>query len=158
MNDTPQRDVTVMSASETGNAKWVAGQLYDQVKNLPGAEFRLIEANDFTIDDLANEDILIMVTSTQGTGEPPYEAYDFYDALMEDDAPNLSHLTFAMLGLGDSMYEEDFNRAVRDFDRRFGELGGKRLLEHGECDIDFDEDAERWIAKLVPVLEAELKG
>ncbi len=66
----------------------------------------------------------MLITSTQGEGEPPESAESFFKLLSGKRAPDLKHLSFAVLGLGDRSYEF-FCQAAIDADRRFSELGGK---------------------------------
>ena len=101
-------------------------------------------AADFKSKTLAGEDIVLLVTSTQGDGEPPEEAVPLYQFLFGKKAPDLSRLSFAVLGLGDSSYP-DFCQAGQDFDRRLAELGAKRLLDLGICDLDYQAAADAWI-------------
>lgn len=118
---------------------------------------RLIEAVDYDTNELEHEDILLMVTSTQGEGEPPYGAEDLYDAIVGGKHKvAMNNVSYAVLGLGDSAYAENFNLMARQFDQRFEQLGAKRLLRHGECDFDYDVEAARWIAAAVPAVQQEL--
>ena len=139
----PARRVTVLSASQTGNARRVAEQLLLKLEQA-GLDARLVAAADFKSKTLAGEDIVLLVTSTQGDGEPPEEAVPLYQFLFGKKAPDLSRLSFAVLGLGDSSYP-DFCQAGQDFDRRLAELGAKRLLDLGICDLDYQAAADAWI-------------
>ena len=66
----PARRVLVLSASQTGNARGVAEFLHAKLKNA-GVEAVLSSAGDFKSKTLPDEDIVLLVTSTQGEGEPP---------------------------------------------------------------------------------------
>ncbi len=101
-------------------------------------------AADFKSKTLAGEDIVLLVTSTQGDGEPPEEAVPLYQFLFGKKAPDLSRLSFAVLGLGDSSYPDSLSGRP-DFDRRLAELGAKRLLDLGICDLDYQAAADAWI-------------
>ncbi|MFT9231755.1 MAG: flavodoxin domain-containing protein, partial [Bifidobacterium sp.] len=71
------RHITILSASETGNSRGVAEDLLATVQPI-FSNVRLVDSIDYEFEDFAREDILIMVTSTQGEGEPPFEAEDLY--------------------------------------------------------------------------------
>ena len=86
-----------------------------------GVNARLVAAADFKSKTLPEEDIVLLVTSTQGEGEPPEEAVPLYKLLFGKKAPDLSKLSFAVLGLGDSSYPK-FCQAGKDFDARFAEF------------------------------------
>lgn len=142
------RRVTVLSASQTGNARRVAETLHQKLQ-AAGVEARLIGAADFKSKTLSDEDILLLITSTQGEGEPPEEAVPLYKFVFGKKSPDLSKLTFAVLGLGDSSYP-NFCQAGKDFDSKFADLGGKRLADLGVCDLDFQAAADAWVNALVP--------
>lgn len=137
------RRVTVLSASQTGNAHRVAADLLVRLESA-GINARLVAAADFKSKTLPEEDIVLMVTSTQGEGEPPEEAVPLYKLLFGKKAPDLSKLSFAVLGLGDSSYPK-FCQAGKDFDGRLAELGATRLSAFGECDLDFQAAAAAWV-------------
>ena len=142
------RRVLVLSASQTGNARSVAESLHAKLQ-AAGVEARLSSAGDFKSKTLPDEDIVLLVTSTQGEGEPPEEALPLYKFIYGKKKPDLSKLTFAVLGLGDSSYP-NFCQAGKDFDAKFAELGAGRLNDLGICDLEFQADADAWIATVVP--------
>jgi sulfite reductase (NADPH) flavoprotein alpha-component len=150
-----RRHITILAASETGNSLEVAEQLLNAVAQF-WSEVELVEAADYDTARLSSEDVLLMVTSTQGMGEPPYGAERLHDYVMTCRDTPLDGAAFAVLGLGDSDYGDDFNRMARQFDKRYEQLGGRRLIEHGECDYDYDATAAAWIEALLPVLWDEL--
>ena len=67
------RSVTILSASQTGNARRVAEQLLLKLESA-GVNAKLTATADYKTKQLAHEDIVLLVTSTQGEGEPPEEA------------------------------------------------------------------------------------
>ena len=144
----PARRVLVLSASQTGNARGVAESLYTKLKNA-GVEAALKSASEFKSKTLPDEDIVLLVTSTQGEGEPPEEALPLYKFVFGKKAPDLGKLTFAVLGLGDSSYP-NFCQAGKDFDAKFAELGARRLNDLGICDLEFQSAADAWIEAVVP--------
>ena len=148
-------NITVLSASQTGNARAVAARLHEALlaRNLPAT---LASCADYKPKNLASEQILLLVTSTQGEGEPPEEALSLFKLINGKKAPDLGGLKFAVLGLGDSSYPKFCGAAV-DFDSRFAALGGTRLLPRTDCDLEFQAEAEAWMAKIVPAVAAECK-
>ena len=142
------RRVLVLSASQTGNARSVAESLHAKLQ-AAGVEAHLSSAGDFKSKTLPDEDIVLLVTSTQGEGEPPEEALPLYKFIYGKKKPDLSKLTFAVLGLGDSSYP-NFCQAGKDFDAKFAELGAGRLNDLGICDLEFQANADAWIATVVP--------
>ena len=108
----PARRVRILSASQTGNARKVAEQLLAKLESA-GVDAVLTAAADYKTKQLAEEDILLLVTSTQGEGEPPEEALPLHKFLNGKKAPDLSAVSFAVLGLGDSSYPK-FCQAAAD--------------------------------------------
>ncbi|WP_016688266.1 assimilatory sulfite reductase (NADPH) flavoprotein subunit [Neisseria sicca] len=144
----PARRVLVLSASQTGNARGVAESLHAKLK-AAGVEAALKSASEFKSKTLPDEDIVLLVTSTQGEGEPPEEALPLYKFVFGKKAPDLGKLTFAVLGLGDSSYP-NFCQAGKDFDAKFAELGARRLNDLGICDLEFQNAADAWVEAVVP--------
>lgn len=145
--------VTVLSASQTGNAKSVADKAADSLEAV-GIQVSRAELKDYKAKNIAGERRLLLVTSTQGEGEPPEEAVVLHKLLNGKKAPKLDKLQFAVLGLGDSSYP-NFCRAGKDFDKRFEELGAKRLLERVDADLDFATAANAWTDNIAALLKEE---
>ncbi|EPG9676214.1 NADPH-dependent assimilatory sulfite reductase flavoprotein subunit [Citrobacter freundii] len=144
--------ITLISASQTGNARRVAEALRD---DLIAAKLNvtLINAGDYKFKQIANEKLLIVVASTQGEGEPAEEAVALHKFLFSKKAPKLTDTAFAVLGLGDTSYEF-FCQAGKDFDSKLAELGGERLLDRVDADVEYQAAAAEWRARLVEVLKA----
>ena len=144
--------ITLISASQTGNARRVAEALRD---DLIAAKLNvtLINAGDYKFKQIANEKLLIVVASTQGEGEPAEEAVALHKFLFSKKAPKLDNTAFAVFGLGDTSYEF-FCQAGKDFDAKLAELGGERLLDRVDADVEYQAAAAQWRARLVDVLKA----
>ncbi|WP_037585425.1 assimilatory sulfite reductase (NADPH) flavoprotein subunit [Stenoxybacter acetivorans] len=146
------RKVTVLSASQTGNARRVAEEVLVKLKDA-GINTQLMAAGDFKSKNITDEDIVLLVTSTQGEGEPPEEAVPLYKFLFGKKAPNLSQLSFSVLGLGDTGYP-NFCQAGKDFDAQLAKLGAKRLLNRVDCDLDYQSTAAQWQDKITAEVAA----
>lgn len=144
--------ITLISASQTGNARRVAEALRD---DLIAAKLNvtLINAGDYKFKQIANEKLLIVVASTQGEGEPAEEAVALHKYLFSKKAPKLENTAFAVFGLGDTSYEF-FCQAGKDFDSKLAELGGERLLDRVDADVEYLVAAAQWRERLVEVLKA----
>lgn len=137
-----EQKVTIISASQTGNARRVANELSQDIERL-GIAVTHLPAGEYKAKKLSQEEILILVTSTQGEGEPPEEALSLYKYLFAAKAPKLTHLQFAVFGLGDASYPK-FCQAAKDFDQRFAELDAQRLLVRVDADTDFQTASTSW--------------
>ncbi|MTH45346.1 NADPH-dependent assimilatory sulfite reductase flavoprotein subunit [Intestinirhabdus alba] len=144
--------ITLISASQTGNARRVAEALRD---DLLAAKLNvtLVNAGDYKFKQIANEKLLVVVASTQGEGEPPEEAVALHKFLFSKKAPALNHTAFAVFGLGDTSYQF-FCQSAKDFDGRLAELGGERLLDRVDADVEYQAAAAEWRARVVEALKS----
>ena len=144
--------ITLLSASQTGNARRVAEALRDDLQ-AEQLNVKLVNAGDYKFKQIASEKLLIVVTSTQGEGEPPEEAVALHKFLLSKKAPKLEGTAFAVFGLGDTSYEF-FCQSGKDFDSRLAELGGERLLDRVDSDVEYQGAAAEWRTRVVEVLKA----
>ncbi|WP_144839351.1 NADPH-dependent assimilatory sulfite reductase flavoprotein subunit [Leclercia adecarboxylata] len=146
--------ITLISASQTGNARRVAEALRDDLLAAK-LNVNLVNAGDYKFKQIASEKLVVVVTSTQGEGEPPEEAVALHKFLFSKKAPKLSGTAFAVFGLGDSSYEF-FCQSGKDFDSKLAELGGERLLDRVDTDVEYQAAAAEWRARIVDVLKARV--
>ncbi|HDZ8011643.1 TPA: NADPH-dependent assimilatory sulfite reductase flavoprotein subunit [Citrobacter amalonaticus] len=144
--------ITLISASQTGNARRVAEALRDDLLAAK-LSVTLVNAGDYKFKQIANEKLLVVVTSTQGEGEPPEEAVALHKFLFSKKAPKLDNTAFAIFGLGDTSYEF-FCQSGKDFDSKLAELGGERLLDRVDADVEYQAAAAEWRARVVEVLKS----
>ncbi|WGE56643.1 assimilatory sulfite reductase (NADPH) flavoprotein subunit [Actinobacillus equuli] len=145
--------VTVLSASQTGNAKSVADKLAERLTT-EGVNVTRTSLKDYKAKNIADEQLVLLVTSTQGEGEAPEEGVVLLKLLNGKKAPKLDRLQFAVLGLGDSSYP-NFCQAGKDFDQRFYDLGATRLFDRVDADLDFQTTADQWINEIVEIIKTK---
>ncbi|MDC9820217.1 NADPH-dependent assimilatory sulfite reductase flavoprotein subunit [Pectobacterium polonicum] len=150
----PVQTITLISASQTGNARRVAEQLRDDLLAAK-LSVNLVNAGDYKFKQIGQEKLLLIVASTQGEGEPPEEAVALHKFLLSKKAPEMKDTAFAVFGLGDTSYEF-FSKAGKDFDNRLAELGAERLLDRVDADVDYQGLAEQWRRQLVDILQARV--
>ncbi len=139
----PRRPLTILYATESGNAESVADEARKRAaKN--GFAAKLVDMADTSPEEIAKADNLLVIASTWGEGDPPERATTFYQALMADDAPSFAGRRFAVLALGDSSYV-NFCETGRRIDERLASLGAERVADRIDCDLDFEESSESWI-------------
>ena len=144
--------ITLISASQTGNARRVAEALRDDLLAAK-LNVKLVNAGDYKFKQIAAEKLLVVVTSTQGEGEPPEEAVALHKFLFSKKAPKLDGTAFAVFGLGDTSYEF-FCQSGKDFDSKLAELGAERLLDRVDADVEYQTAAAEWRARVVEALKA----
>ena len=144
--------ITLISASQTGNARRLAEQLRDDLLAAK-LSVTLVNAGDYKFKQIAQERLLVIVASTQGEGEPAEEAVALHKFLFSKKAPKLNETAFAVFGLGDTSYE-NFCQSGKDFDSKLAELGAERLVERVDADVEYQELATAWRKQVVEVLKA----
>lgn len=154
--------VDVLIGTQTGNAEGLAEDMA-MTLGAAGAQSRLHQLDDVELDDLATMENVLVITSTYGEGEMPDNAQLFWEALESETAPRLEAMSFSVLALGDTAYDE-FCAAGKMIDKRFEQLGATRLVDRVDCDVDFEDLAAEWsenvmaqfgplIAEAAPVAE-----
>ena len=136
------KEIIVAFGTETGNAESLADEVASKLSSANRAH-RVVNLEDFSLEELDAADLLLLITSTYGEGEAPSDAEDFHEELMEVNDLSLSQLSFSVCALGDTSYEL-FCQCGKDFDRRLEELGGRRIAPRVDCDVDYDEGFKTW--------------
>ncbi|MCL7749477.1 assimilatory sulfite reductase (NADPH) flavoprotein subunit [Halalkalibacter alkaliphilus] len=156
VEQTISKEVTILYGSQTGNAQGLAESAG---KTLEGRGFDVTVAsmNDFKPNNLKKLHNLLIVVSTHGEGDPPDNALSFHEFLHGRRAPKLENLRYSVLSLGDSSYEF-FCQTGKEFDQKLEELGGTRLNERVDCDLDFDEPAAEWLEGVIAGLSQAQAG
>ncbi|WOI43145.1 assimilatory sulfite reductase (NADPH) flavoprotein subunit [Bacillus altitudinis] len=137
------KDVTVLYGSQTGNSEGLAKKTAQHLEE-KGFQVTLSSMSDFKPNNLKKINNLLVIVSTHGEGDPPDNALSFHEYVHGRRAPKLDHLSFSVLSLGDSSYEF-FCQTGKEFDERFKELGGTRLFDRVDCDLDYDEPFSEWL-------------
>ena len=135
--------LTILYATESGNAEKLAGDAAKAARKR-GFKPTLLDMADVDLVSLGSVQRLMVIAATWGEGDAPARAVSAYADLMSDKAPSLDGLEFAVLALGDTAYAE-FCAVGKALDRRLEELGGKRVADRVDCDLDFAEPAATWI-------------
>jgi sulfite reductase (NADPH) flavoprotein alpha-component len=142
---------TILYATETGNSRRIAMQL-EATAQAAGLTTRVVDIADYRLAEFKTETRLLIVSATHGLGEPPEGCEPFFEYLASKRAPQLPELQYSVLALGDSSYE-DFCTAGHELDERLASLGATRLTSLVECDIDYEDETERWSAAVMAAAE-----
>lgn len=136
----------VFFGSQTGTAEDFAKKFAQEAKQW-GFRPKVIDLENYNVDDLSEEDLCVFMLATYGEGEPTDNARDFWSWINDESKSqdHLSKLRYVIFGLGNKTYEH-FNEVARVADKRFTAFGGKRIGELGEGDDDssLEEDFLTW--------------
>lgn len=138
----PAGKLSIIYASQTGNAKGVAEALKVEA-SASGISVELFDASDYKGKNLAKETYVIIVASTNGEGEAPDNAIELHEYLQSKKAPKLDNLKYAVIGLGDSSYEF-FCQTGKDFDAYLSKKGATPFIERIDLDVDYEAPAAEW--------------
>lgn len=145
--------VTVLYGSQTGNSQGLAKEMASRLED-NGFQATLSSMSDYKPRHLKTVKTLLIVVSTHGEGVPPDNALSFHEFLHGKRAPSLDEVHYSVLALGDRSYDL-FCQTGREFDQQLEALGGQRLFERVECDVDFEADAERWMQGVMDSLREQ---
>ena len=151
-----EQRLTILYATQTGNSKGVALQLAEQADH-KGIRNHLVSMADYKVKSIKGESHLIIVTSTNGEGEPPDDAIDLHQFLATKKAPKLETLKFAVLGLGDSSYQF-FCQTGKDFEQRLLALGAEVVTTRLDADIDYQQASTQWIQQALADIQKTLNA
>jgi len=143
-------DLTILYGSQTGNAEYLAHQIRDRAAK-DGRAIALASLEEWLHASRPRIRRLLVVTSTHDNGHMPDNAAEFWDWLGMLSPGALDGLPFAVLSIGDSMYE-DFCKAGHDIESRLEELGAIRVVDGIDCDVDFEFTASKWSGPAVESL------
>jgi len=148
----PAEPITIVYASESGNSEKLAGDLAKAARKRD-LKPTVIDMADLDVATLSKTKRLVVIAATWGEGDPPARAARAYADLMGDKAPRLDGVDYAVLALGDTAYAQ-FCAVGKAIDERLAALGGRRVVERVDCDLDFAAPAagfsEQALEKLAP--------
>lgn len=148
--------VTILWGSQTGNSEILAKKTGKALAKV-GFSPEVVDMAEYDHDQLTREDIVLIITSTYGDGEPPDNAMALHEWLLGDGAPKLEGLKYSVLSLGDTDYP-DFCKCGIEFDERLASLGASALHPRVDCDVDFDDDYTRWRNGVMSALGTQSGG
>lgn len=141
-NNNPQKQLTILYASQTGNCRSLAEE-YTQTCQSLDINCQLISLADYKPRNINKEQYVVIIISTHGEGDAPDDAEIFYEYLFSNKSPDLNNLKYSLLALGDSSYEKFCQTGV-DIDLQLQKLGATPVIDRIDCDLDYEESYETW--------------
>ncbi|EJT49287.1 NADPH-ferrihemoprotein reductase [Trichosporon asahii var. asahii CBS 2479] len=145
--------VLILYASETGDAQDVAERVARAFRQRHRRAL-LLSMDAYNVADLPHEQLLVLITSTHGRGDPPPAMRGLWSKLIRKGLPDdiFEDVHYSLYGLGDSSYER-FCFAGKMLARRMDSLGANPLVEPAWGDERAPDGIEE---TLIPWMEATL--
>jgi sulfite reductase (NADPH) flavoprotein alpha-component len=147
----PSLKIAVLYASQSGTAEGLARKVTKELK-AKGHIASLISLEGYTPASLAEERYAVIIASTYGEGDAPDAVQPFYEQLCLEHLPRYADLSYAVLALGDSSYEK-FCKFGIDLDMKLASLGGVRVCDRVDCDVELEEPFAQWKTTLFSRLD-----
>jgi len=141
--------LNILYGTQTGNAEGLAMDAAT-VARAQGFDAVVQGLDDVSIDTFSVMKRVIITIATYGEGEMPDNAGLFWESIYSTDMPRLPDMQFGILALGDTSYDE-FCQAGKLLDTRLEQLGATRLVDRLDCDVDYEDIADEWINKTIPL-------
>lgn len=146
--------LTIAFATESGNAELVAEELAQHLED--AFDVHVIDLSEADVADVPATGLALVVSSTYGDGELPSGVRDLHAELVAQ-APDLSGLTYAMLGLGDHSYATTYSRGSEILHETLAGLGATRVGPYGRHDAASGEPVSDAALAWVDALLAEVR-
>jgi tRNA wybutosine-synthesizing protein 1 len=158
------RDPIVLFGTTTGNSWQFAEQLVREGQNKFDLTMRSQSLEDYDFEsELAKESAVVIIVPTYEGGTPNATTKDFFNYLVdasEDFRVSkslLDKVAFAVFGLGDTVYGDNFCLVGRKIDECMKKLGGNRMLSRGAGDAQYSgKQFSTFLERLWPSLLAAL--
>lgn len=139
--------LNILVGTMTGIAQLVAQEIELRL-DAEGIEVSTMEMDELDPTVFDREGIFMICTSTYGQGDVPDNAKDLYEALCTQ-RPDLAHVRYGVIALGDRTYAETFCFGGKRFDKILGELGAQRIgnimLHDASAGTLPEDEAAEWI-------------
>ncbi|OOF60034.1 FMN-binding protein MioC [Rodentibacter myodis] len=143
--------ICILSGSTLGTAEYVAEHLENVLKT---QGFSTALFHGATYDDVINDPLWLIVTSTHGAGEIPDNLRPLFEQIAQSDT-NLKHLRFAIVALGNSDYDT-FCYAAKQIEEILQQKNAVKLCDTLKIDVlntdDPERDSEVWLPQFVQTL------
>lgn len=146
-------ELLILFGTRSGNSRLVAKQA-EQFFRKNGVKATCVNMSKYNPEKLMEVKKMLAVVSTHGEGEPPEQAQKFFLKMMGNEIGNLSQLKYSVCALGDSGYEQ-FCKAGKDLEELLNKRGASPVLPRTDCDVEFAEDAAKWIKESFKVLSSK---
>lgn len=146
-----EKTIMILFGSETGNAEDLAYTIGDMTQTY-GLTPQIRGMDEIDTDELVDVRRLLICCSTWGDGDQPDNAQELFDAVSELSVGTLTGLSYGVLAIGDSAFDL-FCESGKEWDMVLEQKGGNRAVERIDCDTDYDDYADEWMAMALDVMK-----
>ncbi|OUL35756.1 nitric oxide synthase oxygenase [Nostoc sp. 106C] len=145
-----QDRILILYASETGTAEGFARKAARQLQRFRP---KVMALDEYSVETLADEKLLLIVTSTFGNGEMPSNGKQFLQWVKQQPASSLDGLNYSVLGIGSTVYEY-FCAAGIAVDKALAKAGANCVVPlHKGDEIKGQADTfKQWLGLIARVL------
>ncbi|KAL5016522.1 hypothetical protein ScPMuIL_006111 [Solemya velum] len=129
---------TIIYATETGKSEGFAETLYKSFKQIFNVKVVCME--DYNIDDLLDESLLLIVTSTFGSGDPPVNGENCFFPHYRSMDTNRRPFHYSVFALGSSSYSDSFCAFGHRVDEMLELIGANRMYPLAEGDDEYGQE------------------
>tara|TARA_R110001599_G_scaffold100484_3_gene257440 strand:+ start:30856 stop:31434 length:579 start_codon:yes stop_codon:yes gene_type:complete len=153
-NNYAEAPLLVAFASQTGTAEGLAKATVTQIKDLAGDDrsVNLSALGSIKRNDLQSTRRLLLIISTTGQGAAPDNARQFVQRFMQG-SQNLTHLEYALLGLGDRRYKQ-FCGFADSLDQWLSAQGARRITITLRSDRKDPRTLTQWQQNIESIAQA----
>lgn len=143
--------IIIAFGSESGNAERLSRKL-SKNNCFCSEKLELVDLNQLKLAQLTASDLLLVVTSTFGDGEPPGNADDLAAQLKKTDS--VLPFLYAVFAMGDVAYA-NFCRFGQDIDAQLNHKGAIRIINRVDADVDYQAFFQQWTETVCGVIAGD---
>lgn len=137
--------IKLLYGTQTNHARDYAFQFFERAATLGLPATEPVSLSEYDPEDLFTEDALCVFLIASYTDGGPTDGARWFHRWLADAVTDfriqkdaLAHLQFAVVGLGDSLYGENFCRAAKEVYERLVQLSAKPVYRSVMCDDQSD--------------------
>jgi len=151
--------LNILVGTMTGIAQLVAQEIELRLDG-DGIKVNTIEMDELDPTVFDRDGVFLICTSTYGQGDVPDNARNLYQALC-DQRPDLAHVSYGVIALGDRTYGDTFCFGGKRFDKILSDLGAQRigelLLHDASAGTLPEDEAAEWIEGWVELCHTHVR-
>ena len=136
------RDLHILFGSQSGNAEGLCALIAKRAADY-GLVGHVHDMDGFDLGSLSGMKRVLIACSTWGEGEQPDNAEALFQAA-SGAGKILSNTHFSVCALGDTGYEF-FCQSGKEWDEVLETMGGTRIFDRVDCDVDYYAPAATWM-------------